>query len=78
MNFRQSVGWGKNPSLVQANESSYSEMGFRDCELGLEDDEGMALVRVKAVSSSQEVMRCMVDGAVVFFFFYFFWAVGWS
>ena len=59
MNFRQSVGWGKKPSLVQANESSYSEMGFRDCELVSEDDEGMALVRVRAVSS-QKVMRCMV------------------
>ena len=43
-------------------------MEFRDCELASEVDEGMALVRVKAVSS-KEVVRCMVDGAVVFFFF---------
>lgn len=65
MNFRQSVGFGKKPWLVQVNESSSSdlEMGFGDPLLVLKD-EGKALVKVKAVSR-EEVMRCMTDDAVL-------------
>lgn len=64
MNFVQSEGLGKEPSLRHVNESSAFEIWIGDRILSALEWEDNALTTVNAVSRQNEV-KCIFDGAML-------------